>query len=54
MAEEEVAAAADGPCFTHSTYELTDEGCVHLHIDAQHMGVGGHDSWSFLRTVRPS
>ena len=25
--------------------------CLHLHVDAQHMGVGGHDSWTALRTV---
>ena len=34
MAEEEVAAAADGPCFTHSTYELTDEGKFARRADA--------------------
>lgn len=27
-------------------YELVEEEAVYLHIDAEHMGVGGDDSWS--------
>ena len=29
----------------------TDEGSVHVHLDLHHMGVGGVDSWTPLRTV---
>ena len=27
-------------------YELRTDGYTHLHLDAEHMGVGGDDSWS--------
>lgn len=31
--------------------ELQPDDRLHVHLDAQHMGVGGHDSWTRLRTV---
>eukprot|EP00965_Chrysotila_dentata_P176724 5836538-Pleurochrysis_carterae.AAC.1 len=32
-------------------HELHSSGAVHVHLDVQHMGVGGHDSWTKLATV---
>jgi hypothetical protein len=36
---------------SHDAELRPSDDSVHLHLDMQHMGVGGHDTWTPLRTV---
>lgn len=35
----------------HDAELRPSDDSVHVHLDTQHMGVGGHDSWTPLRTI---